>query len=157
MSRKGNAMQPNQQRAIDLLLGGQSCREVAEELGVNRSTVWRWQQEPGVADELRAMRGDRRHAIRESVDAAALDAVGVLYDIMRDEMISPAVRVRAARVLLERARPEHGFDEPQEICIVSKVTIDDLTEQQILALQNCPDGLDGLRPRFPDSAPPPPR
>ncbi len=38
---------PKQQQAILLLVSGKSVKEVAEEVGVHRSTIWAWrQQEP---------------------------------------------------------------------------------------------------------------
>jgi len=149
-------LQPNRQRAIDLLLTGQSCREVAEELSVNRSTVWRWTQHPDVAEALQTLRSDRRKAIRESVDSAALEAVEVLRDLMRDQSIPPAVRARAACSLLDRADLGESCEEVQELRIISEAKIDDLTEAQIAALKACPDGMSGLRPRFPETADPPP-
>ena len=153
---ESNQLQPNRQRAIDLLLAGQSCREVAEELSVNRSTVWRWTQDPDIAEELQTLRSDRRKAIRESVDSAALEAVEVLRDLMRDQSIPPAVRARAACSLLDRVDLDESYEEVQELRIISEARIDDLSEAQVAALEACPDGLTGLRLRFPEEALPPP-
>ena len=50
---------------IERLLMGQTLRAVAEELGVHRSTCWRWLQDDEVQRVLRQRRMERWTAARE--------------------------------------------------------------------------------------------
>jgi hypothetical protein len=103
MDRERTELQPKMQRAVDLALDGESTPAIAERLGVDRSTVWRWMQLPEVADELKWIRIDRRGEIRAAVDAGAREAVGYLRAVVADSNASVHARVRAAVVLLDRA------------------------------------------------------
>ena len=95
--------QPRMQRGLDLLLAGATVPDVAREVGVNRSTVWRWTQEPEFAAQLRADRASRRYAVQEAIHAVALEAVAYMATLVRDEAAPPAVRLKAACALLDRA------------------------------------------------------
>ncbi len=45
-------LDPRRLRAVDLLAVGKRAAEVADELAVNRTTVWRWRDEPAFQQEL---------------------------------------------------------------------------------------------------------
>lgn len=92
-----------QLRAVDLWLAGRTVPEVAAELGVNRSTAWRWAAHPAARRELARLRGARRGALGDGLDAAALDAVAVLAGLLRDGSATTADRLRAATAVLDRA------------------------------------------------------
>ncbi len=91
------------ERAMELLLAGNTPPQVAGAIGVNRSTVWRWTQEPDFAAELRQRRAERKFAILEMLEEGALEAVGCLRAIQGDAAAPVGVRVRAACALLDRA------------------------------------------------------
>ena len=96
-------LQPQKQRALELLLVGYAVPDTARELGVNRSTVWRWTQEPEFAAELRSERASRRYAVQEAIHSVALEAVAYLAELVRDPEAPPAVRLKAACAVLDRA------------------------------------------------------
>lgn len=107
-----NPTQPNEQRsdidprrlrALEALLEGATAAEVAVELGVNRSTIWRWTREPTFAAQYRAAASDRLEHAASRLDDAARGAVDVLHDVAQNEEIDPGVRVRAASSLLQHA------------------------------------------------------
>jgi hypothetical protein len=100
MSR--NTAEPEKERAIELLIAGVSPPEIARQLNLGRTTVWRWQQDPEFVAELEAVRGDRRKMVQAALIDCALEAVDVLMELMRDRDIPAAVRVRAAESLLSR-------------------------------------------------------
>jgi len=98
-----NKLPPRRKRALELVLAGRTLPEVGEELGVNRSTVWKWTQDPGFAVELHQARVSRAGALQEAVGATALDAVRYLGEVVRDNSAPAGVRVRAACAVLDRA------------------------------------------------------
>jgi len=98
-----NRRQPRRKRALELVLAGRTLPEVGEELGVNRSTVWKWTQDPGFAAELHQARVSRAGALQEAVGAAALDALRYLRAVLDDDTAPSGVRVRAACAVLDRA------------------------------------------------------
>lgn len=89
--------------AVRLALQGKSTAAIAEELQVHRGTVWAWLSSPEVAGKL----ADARRAVVDAVtlrlQELAHDALDLLAEVMADTNVPPAVRVRAACELLDRA------------------------------------------------------
>jgi hypothetical protein len=85
------------------MLAGGSDREIATELGVSPSTVWRWRCDPGFAAELRTAQRDRIAVMADRMHALAFRALDVLASILNDEQAAPMLRMRAAEVALDRA------------------------------------------------------
>ena len=76
-----NAAQRNRQHlsrreecAVDLVLRGMRTAEIAAELGVQRSTVWRWQQKPSFQRALQERRKRSTTEATEVVSGLALEA-----------------------------------------------------------------------------------
>jgi len=149
-------LQPIVQRALDLALDGLPGPRIATELGVDRSTVWRWLQLPNVQELLARERTERREAIREGVDSGAREAVEFLRSVVAAPDLSIHARIRAAVVLLQRADLEDTSSEPMSIIIKDRPWAADLTPCQREALENCPDGLAGFQLEFDAPLPPPP-
>jgi len=91
-----------QARAIDALLAGQTRASAAAAAGVAERTLDRWRAEhPTFSDELNrrstlALR-DATLRLKSSID----EAVDVLREVMTSADSRPAVRLRAAQVVIE--------------------------------------------------------
>lgn len=114
---RSNGLQPKRQRAVELLLAGKTHAEVGEALGVRRETIWKWTQNAEVAAELHCRRQARQELVGDLLDAAAVEALQTLQALMVAPEVPPAVRVRAAAQLLDRAGvvATHRVEVAQEL------------------------------------------
>ena len=78
-------------------------REIAAELGVHRVTVWRTLTEPTAAARLADLTARRQRRAALELSELVEDALGLLGEIVRDAAAPPAVRLRAAEAVLDRA------------------------------------------------------
>jgi hypothetical protein len=88
-----------QERAIDLMTSGSRDSEVAHDLGVNRTTVWRWRTEDVV---FQAELNRRRHELWSSWIERLRSLVPTALDVMANELEGPR-RLRAAGEILDLA------------------------------------------------------
>lgn len=93
--------------ALEMLAAGASNPEVARALSLNRATLWKWRQAPEFAAELARLRQPILDAVRPDLLAMATRAVDLLSGLLADETAPPAVRLRAAEIVLERS----GIDD----------------------------------------------
>ncbi len=94
---------PQQDQAIELLLAGTSPSSVAEDLGIHRTTLWRWLHEvPEFAAELNYHRRELWSASIEHLRSL----VPAALDVLESELSGPR-RLAAAASILDRA----GFRE----------------------------------------------
>ena len=95
---------PQQERAIELLLSGYSTVHVCDELQIERTTLWRWRQNPQFDEEYRASRNAISEKTREMLSLAAGRAVKRLVELMEDTTsveVPASVQYASARSLLE--------------------------------------------------------
>ena len=91
---------PPQQQALALLASGQRIEEISRSLGINRSTLWRWRQEPQFIAEWNQL----LHEIKEVQERVLLElqqkAMRALEDCLnsRNEM----VKLRASLTILDK-------------------------------------------------------
>ncbi len=83
-----------QMNAIDMLVTGSSDKEVAEKVGVDRSTVTRWRNyHPAFIAELNAQREAVWGAAKEKLRSLMPDAVDVVSEAIRDRENPDRVKV----------------------------------------------------------------
>jgi len=99
----GDKLSRKQEQAIVALIAQPTIPAAAMVTGVADVTLWRWLQRP---DFLRAFREARRQVVEQAlgeVQAATIDAVQTLRDVMLNPDTPPASRVAAARTILDTA------------------------------------------------------
>src|SRR5262245_60589411 len=93
-----------QLRVIAALVGGASVTAAAAAGGVNRVTVWRWQDaDPDFVAELNRLRQEQRDAIRSGLRDLAADALVELRTLVTSPGTPPAVRLKAIGMVLGAA------------------------------------------------------
>jgi hypothetical protein len=88
-----------QERALDLLCTGFAETAVAETLGVNRTTVWRWRNENSL---FQAELNRRRHEAWMASIERLRGIVPTALEALEEELAGPR-RLRAAALVLELA------------------------------------------------------
>jgi hypothetical protein len=90
-----------QPRALALIASGRSTGEVAEELGVDRSTVSRWRQDPEFAEALGELQSAQNDALHALLVAEQLDVARCLIAVATGPDTTDMARVHAGRVFFE--------------------------------------------------------
>jgi hypothetical protein len=144
---------PQQTQAISLLAQGFTDVAVAKEISVDKSTIWRWKQNPdflqAVDAELEAIQKDVKRILRSQTINAA-KRIGQLVD---EEDCPPRVQLDAAKEVLNRVAaiepqaPNEGIPVSQavqmvdEVCNIATDALDAQTGMfyQLLGLVNDPD------------------
>ena len=100
----GEDLSPAELAALVVLARGGSVGEAARVAGVHRNTVARWTRAGARLDlALAALRVERVAAVRLSLSRAAAAVADELVALALDPAAPPAVRVRAACAVLDRA------------------------------------------------------
>ena len=102
-----------QQQAIIALLASGSTDKAARAAGVTPRTVYRWLADPTFELVYRAARREAVQAATAALQRASADAVVTVVAIMRSRTAPPAVRLAAARTILELARESLELDDLQ--------------------------------------------
>lgn len=75
-----------QLNAIELLSIGKTDSEVARELGIDRSTIWRWKHDKEFIEKLASRRKELWKAISQSIENITIRALQVLEEIDFDKL-----------------------------------------------------------------------
>jgi DNA-binding CsgD family transcriptional regulator len=93
-----------QMRGLELYAQGLTDAEVASELGVDRSTAWRWRtRDRRFRAQLRKTHAEVTSAAAARLEGLVERALYVLATTLSDQEAPAAIRVRAAEAVLERA------------------------------------------------------
>jgi len=106
-------------KALELLTGGASRVETAEALGVHRSTVCRWLQDPTFAEELESAQQSLRQRVLSRLELLVPRALEALEQDLIDPDTPRPLRQRAALEVLTRA----GFAGPKTPAVEVGVTV----------------------------------
>ena len=90
------------QKALALILSGDSIPTAAKKMGLRRETVWKWTKDPNFATELDRLRKEAVSAIQLEFREASLEAAQTLRDIMNDPDQNASDRIRASLAILDR-------------------------------------------------------
>ncbi|HMR10633.1 MAG TPA: helix-turn-helix domain-containing protein [Polyangiaceae bacterium] len=103
MSGHRSASDLTKARALELLCEGKPVGQLAAEVSVHRSSVWRWMRDADFRTRYRAALEERVRDGALRLDAAATAALELLEDVCQDEAAPLPIRVRAADSLLRHA------------------------------------------------------
>lgn len=74
----------NQLKAIELMMTGNSNTAIASELGIDRSTLYRWKQEPGFIVEVNKRVNECSEQARVSTSYLLTEAIETLTKAVKD-------------------------------------------------------------------------
>jgi transcriptional regulator with XRE-family HTH domain len=108
-----SGLTPLQERAAILLAQGVTVTEVADELNVDRSTLWRWRQHPAFQAYSNRIAAGIRGAIRDRV----LSLQDKVFEVMIRELDREDARaIRPALFILDRVlKMDDGSTDVREI------------------------------------------
>ena len=94
------SLNAQQQQTLGLLATGLRIEEIAETLGVHRSTIWRWRQDPEFIARWNQILTDTREEQTRSLLELQQGAIEALRGCLRSE--NDMVRLRASLAVLEK-------------------------------------------------------
>jgi hypothetical protein len=93
---------PKQLRAVEALIAYGEVSLAAEAVGVNRATIRRWRERPAFVAALRAAEAEAIGDLSRRLARLSATAIDVVADLLDDDTLSPAIRLRAADLALAR-------------------------------------------------------
>jgi hypothetical protein len=91
------------EEAIAALLSQKNIEEAARVVGITANTLLRWQKVPEFATAYLEARRAANAQTTARLQQASSPAVSILLKVMLDPVTPPAVKVRAADIILDRA------------------------------------------------------
>lgn len=111
MKGHGEKFSRRKEQAIAALLTVPTAGEAAKTVGISSVTLWRWMQDPDFRDRYAAA---RRQVVQEAlatIQTISKEAAGVLRTIMNNSNSPAAVRVAAAKIIIDMALRIVEIDE----------------------------------------------
>ena len=90
-------------RAIELMLLGQTDASISSQLNVSRTTVWRWRNSEEAVALLSAHRNRVLERISDRVSSMADKAIDVVESVLCDPEAGSMLKMKAAAMVLDRA------------------------------------------------------
>jgi hypothetical protein len=98
----GEKLSTVEERALEALLSERTFRAAAKKARVPERTLRRWvSKKESFQRAYRDARGELRRQVAARLEQTMATAVGTLESVMRSRSASPAVRIAAARTVLE--------------------------------------------------------
>jgi hypothetical protein len=136
MARNGTTITAKQERTVLALLVRPTIQAAAEATGIGQRTLYRWLKEPAFK---RAYREARREAVSQAVaqlQQAAAGAVTTLSAIVQDANAPAAVRVSAAKTVLELAlKGQEQADLEHRLAALEEATSDEPPGRKVTAFR----------------------
>ena len=88
------------EKAAQLLAVGMKVKDVAENISVNRSTIWHWKNDPNFIAHMNNLRNEYRDSCRSAIWSLHSDAEETLKKSLSAN--SESVALRAALAILSR-------------------------------------------------------
>jgi len=102
------------QQALSLLASGSPMETVANNLGVHRSTLWRWKKDPKFVAEWNKMLDEMKERQTLALVKLQEEAIRALYSCLNSS--NDTVRLSAALSVMERVDDlKVGYTEPEQI------------------------------------------
>lgn len=96
-------------KALEMLGNGSTPGEVCKALNITHSCLWKWRtNDKEFAAQLLEARRERMSSHRADIESAVTRALEFVTQTIDDEDAPPAVRLRAAEGILDRAGFESG-------------------------------------------------
>jgi hypothetical protein len=94
----------DQQRAIIALLEQPNVTATAREVGLDKSTLYKWLKRDDFKVAYREAKRESMGRATSRLQKAAEEAVTALQEITNDKHVQPAARVGAAKIILDKAQ-----------------------------------------------------
>lgn len=106
--------------AARLLEAGYTMRVVSRKLGLKAVTLFRWSQDPELAEAIARGREYRKQVLGQGLESAAEDALTTLQDLANDPAVAPKDRITASQTILDRC----GLVSSVESAQVTGISVD---------------------------------
>jgi hypothetical protein len=103
MTENDRQLTARQLRAIAALCQEPTTRAAAKKARVGEKTLWRWLNDPAFSEAYQRARSKLLQDTLTAVQAAGIEALETLRDVMAAKSVSASARVSAARTVLEMA------------------------------------------------------
>jgi len=104
------SLTPAQQKAIALLASGKSYSATARELGIHRSTLYNWFDNPAFAESYRDASAEEAGRVSDELHELSRLALDTLRQLLTDPKTPPSIRLRASLAVLNHEAPSrHGL------------------------------------------------
>jgi predicted DNA-binding transcriptional regulator AlpA len=97
-----------------LLDDGMGAPEVARQLGISKTTIYRWLSDTAFQAHLATQRAALRAEIASTLHSKATAAVKTIADLMEDTSAPKLVRLKAAEAVLSRTIGDSNAQQLQE-------------------------------------------
>lgn len=115
MTGHGAKFDRKKDEAIAALLSHKSLEDAARAIGVNPNTLTRWKKETefleGLEEARRLMYSEAIERLRSAAGAAA----STVLKVMINPSTPPAVKLKAAEIVLDKAEVTKGFEHRLEV------------------------------------------
>jgi len=112
MQQKATGLKPVQLRVIGLLAAGRTVTEAAKKAGVDRTTIYRWQEHAAFIEHLNRLKSEQFNQLRGELRSLASLAVDTLRDLLTNAETDDAIRLRAAHLVVQATGVDGKSTQP---------------------------------------------